>query len=387
MYFFELANDPEGELRMKSVFKKQLLGGMIAVAFTAGLAPVAGAAEEKVLNIYNWSDYIAPDTISNFEKETGIKVNYDNYDSNETLHAKLVAGHTGYDIVVPSANWAELQIQGGLFQKLDKSKLPNWKHIDPNILAKLAVVDPGNQYLVNWLWGYTTVGINVDKVKAALGDTPMRKSAWDLIFDPKYASKLKSCGISVLDSAYEVLPAALHSMNMDPFSNKKADYEAAFKKIEQIRPYIKEFSSSSYIDDLANGSLCVSLGWSGDMSQAAQRAVDSKNGQKIEVLIPENGGLAFFDSMAIPADAPHPENALKWMNYILQPKVDAALTNEVLYANPNKDSLPFVTPAVANNKSVFLSDADLKKLVTPKAVNSETRRLMTRLYTKFKTGS
>lgn len=372
---------------MKSVFKKQLLGGMIAVAFTAGLVPVAGAAEEKVLNIYNWSDYIAPDTISNFEKETGIKVNYDNYDSNETLHAKLVAGHTGYDIVVPSANWAELQIKGGLFQKIDKSKVPNLVHLNPAIEKKLAVVDPGNQYLVNWLWGYTTVGINVDKVKKALGDTPMPKSAWDLIFDPKYASKLKSCGISVLDSAYEVLPAALHSMNLPPFSNNKADYEAAFKKIEKIRPYIKLFSSSSYIDDLANGSLCVSLGWSGDMSQSAQRAIDSKNGQHIKVLIPENGGIAFFDSMAIPKDAPHPENAYKWMNYILQPKVDASLTNEVLYANPNKDSLPFVTPDVANNKSVFLSDADLAKLVTPKAVNSETRRLMTRLYTKFKTGS
>ncbi|OZB36210.1 MAG: spermidine/putrescine ABC transporter substrate-binding protein PotF [Halothiobacillus sp. 14-56-357] len=372
---------------MKSVFKKQLLGGMIAVAFTAGLVPVAGAAEEKVLNIYNWSDYIAPDTISNFEKETGIKVNYDNYDSNETLHAKLIIGHTGYDIVVPSTNWAELQIKGGLFQKIDKSKIPNLVHLNPAIQKLLAEVDPGNQYLVNWLWGYTTVGINVDKVKAALGDTPMPKSAWDLIFDPKYASKLKSCGISVLDSANEVLPAALHSMNLPPFSNNKADYEAAFKKIEKIRPYIKLFSSSSYIDDLANGSLCVSLGWSGDMSQSAQRAIDTKNGQKIEVLIPENGGLAFFDSMAIPKDAPHPENAYKWINYILQPKVDASLTNEVLFANPNKDSLPFVTPDVANNKSVFLSDADLAKLVIPKAVNINTRRLMTRLYTKFKTGS
>jgi len=372
---------------MKSLFKKQVVGGMVAVAITAGLVPVAGAAEEKVLNIYNWSDYIAPDTIKNFEKETGIKVNYDSYDSNATLNAKLVAGHTGYDIVVPSANWAQKQIKGGLYQKLDKSKIPNLKHVYPNILKKLAAVDPGNEHLVNWLWGYTTVGINVDKVKKALGGMPMPKSAWDLILDPKYASKLQSCGISVLDSADEVLTVTLHSMNMDPYSSNPADYKLAFKKLQKIRPYIKLFSSSSYIDDLANGSLCVSLGWSGDMSQSAQRAIDSKNGQHIKVLIPENGGMAFFDSMAIPADAPHPENAMKWMNYILRPKVDASLTNEVLYANPNKDSLPYVDPSVAKNKTVFLSDQDLQKLVTPKAIDSKIRRLMTRLYTRFKTGT
>lgn len=372
---------------MKFVLIKHGLAGMAAIVLTMGLMPIASATEQKVLNIYNWSDYIAPDTIKNFEQQTGIKVNYDNYDSNETLLAKLIAGRTGYDIVVPSSNWAELEIKGGIFQKLDRSKLPNWKHLDPTILEKMAEIDPGNQYLVNWLWGYTTIGINVDKVKKALGDTPMPQSAWDLIFDPAYASKLKSCGISVLDTAYEVFPAALHAMNLPPFSNNKADYEAAFEKIEKIRPYIKTFSSSSYIDDLANGSLCVSLGWSGDISQAAQRAIDSKNGQHIQVLIPNNGGIAFFDSMAIPVDAPHPENALLWMNYILQPKVDASLTNEVLYANPNKDSRPFITPEVANNPAVFLPKADIEKLVTPRAVNNQTRRLMTRLYTRFKTGT
>lgn len=368
------------------IFRFKPFGVAALVALSVVFAPLAGAAEEKVLNIYNWSDYIAPDTIANFEKQTGIKVRYDVFDSNETLLAKLIAGHTGYDIVVPSANWAELEIKGGLFQKLDKSQLPNWKHLDPEILAKLAVADPGNQYLVNWLWGYTTIGINVDKVKKALGDTPMPKLAWDLIFDPKYANKLKSCGISVLDSAFEVFPAALHDMGLNPFSENPADYQAAFNKIQKIRSDIKTFSSASYIDDLANGSLCVSLGWSGDISQAAQRAIDSKNGQHIKVLIPENGGLAFFDSMAIPADAPHPQNALKWMNYILQPKVDASLTNAVLYANPNKDSLPYVKPSVANNPAVFLSEENIKKLVTPRPVNNKIRRLMTRLYTRFKTG-
>lgn len=365
------------------------LGIGILLAISAGLIVFtqrASAAEEKVLNIYNWSDYIAPDTIANFEKQTGIKVNYDNYDSNETLHAKLILGYSGYDIVVPSANWAELQIEGGIYQKLDKSKLPNWKHLSPDILAKLAEVDPGNQYLVDWLWGFTTVGINVDKVKKALGDVPMPKNAWDLIFKPIYADKLKSCGISVLDSGYELFPAALHAMNLPAFSNNKADYQAAFTMLQKIRPDIKIFSSSSYIDDLANGSLCVAFGYSGDISQAAQRAIKSKNGQHIKVLIPENGGIAFFDSMAIPKDAPHPENALKWINYILQPKVDASLTNTVLYANPNKDSLPYVTPEVAENKAVFLTPDQVNKLVTPKAVNNQTRRLMTRLYTRFKTG-
>ncbi len=371
---------------MKSPFKKRLAGVLAAVMVTLGVSAVASADEEKVLNIYNWSDYIAPDTIANFEKETGIKVRYDNFDSNETLHAKLVAGKTGYDIVVPSSNWATIQLRGGLLQKLDKSKLPNWKNIDPTILSQLGTLDPGNQYLVDWLWGYTTVGINVDKVKKALGGMPMPDNVWELVFNPQYMKKVKSCGVSFLDAPSEVVPAALHYLNKPIDSKNQADYNEAGTMLAKIRPYVTLFSSSGYINDMANGSICVALGWSGDINIARQRAIANKSGQNIEALIPKNGGLAFFDTMAIPADAPHPENAHKFINYILTPKVDASLTNTVFYANPNKASLPYVTPVVANNKTVFLSDEDKKKLVMPAVQTNDVRRLATRVYTRFKTG-
>jgi putrescine transport system substrate-binding protein len=359
--------------------------------FLAGAALVlacgaASAQEEKVLNIYNWAEYIAPDTVANFEKETGIKVRYDIYDTNEILHAKLVGGRTGYDIVVPSSIWAKMQIEAGLMQKVDKSKLPNLANLDPTIQAQMAKVDPGNQYLVPWLWGYTTVGINVDKVKAALGSTPMPANAWDLIFKPEYASKLKSCGVSLLDAASEVLPSALHAMGKNPYSRSQADYQAAFDMLVKIRPYVTLFSTTGYINDLANGSICVALGWSGDFNVARQRAIDNKTGQKIEALIPANGGLLTFESMAIPADAPHPHNAHLWMNYILRPEVHASITNKVLYANANKESIKFIKPAVAQNKTLFLPPEDMKKMVPPEAVGADTRRLMTRLYTRFKTG-
>ncbi|MBU3740340.1 MAG: extracellular solute-binding protein, partial [Rhodoferax sp.] len=229
-------------------------------------ATVALSQEAKELNIYNWSDYIAPDTIANFEKETGIKVRYDTFDNNEILHAKLVAGKTGYDIVVPSSNWARLQMDGGLLRKLDKAQLPNLKNLDADIQAQIANLDPGNQYLVNWLWGYTTVGINTAKVKAALGNEPLPANAWELVFNPKYVSRLKSCGVSVLDSASEVLPAALHYLGKDPFSRNASDYQEASALLKSIRSSITLFSSSGYINDMAGGSICLALGWSGDIN-------------------------------------------------------------------------------------------------------------------------
>ncbi|MEI7465451.1 MAG: polyamine ABC transporter substrate-binding protein [Burkholderiales bacterium] len=350
------------------------------------VGPAAAQEEEKVLNIYNWSDYIAPDTIANFEKETGIKVRYDNFDNNEIVHAKLVAGKTGYDIVVPSSNWAKLQADGGLLAKLDKSKLPNYKNLDPAIQAQLAKLDPGNDYMVNWLWGYTTVGINVDKVKAALGGMPMPDNAWDLVFKPEYVSKLKSCGVSFLDSPTEVVPAALHYLGKPPFSKSAGDYAAAAALLKSVRPSVTLFSSSGYINDMANGSICVALGWSGDINIARQRALDGKTGQKLEALIPKTGGVLFFDVMVIPADAPHPGNALKWINYILKPEVHAAITNKVFYANPNAASRPFVKPEVANNPTVFLSEQDMKLMAAPDSLANDLRRLMTRTYTAFKTG-
>ncbi|QJD92501.1 polyamine ABC transporter substrate-binding protein [Duganella dendranthematis] len=359
---------------------------LVAAGLMVGAVQGAVAQEEKVLNIYNWSDYIAEDTVKNFEKETGIKVRYDLFDNNEILNSKLVAGKSGYDIVVPTAQWARLQIDAKQLRKLDKTKLPNLKNLDPAIQAKLANIDPGNDYLVDWLWGYTTVGINVNKVKAALGGMPMPDNAWELVFNPKYASKLKSCGVSFLDSPSEVLPPALIYAGKPAFSKNAADYVEAGKVLQAIRPYVTLFSSSGYINDLANGGVCVALGWSGDINIARQRAIDAKNGNVIEVLVPKTSAALVFDTMAIPADAPHPNNAHLWINYIMRPEVHASLTNKVFYANPNAASVKFVRKDIAGNKTVFLSDEDKKKMAAPEPVPADIRRNITRIYTKFKTG-
>ncbi|MDP2007225.1 MAG: polyamine ABC transporter substrate-binding protein [Rubrivivax sp.] len=356
----------------------------LALSFVATFA--VAQEEEKVLNIYNWSDYIAEDTLRNFEKETGIKVRYDNFDNNEIVHAKLVAGKTGYDIIVPSSNWAKLQLDGGLLRKLDKALLPNLKNLDPAVQAQLARVDPGNDHMVNWLWGYTTVGINVEKVKAALGSLPMPENTWDLVFKPEYISKLKSCGVSFLDSASEVVPAALHYLGKPSFSKSPSDYAAAAQLLKTIRPHVTLFSSSGYINDMAGGSICVALGWSGDINIARQRAIDNKSGQNIQATIPKTGGLLFFDVMVIPADAPRPGNAHKFINYLMRPEVHAGLTNKVFYANPNAASKAFVKPEVASNPTVFLAPADMGRMIPPDSLNNDLRRLMTRTYTSFKTG-
>ncbi len=367
------------------------LASALALGAAVGAAHAQAATsqdEEKVLNVYNWSDYIGDDTIRNFEKETGIKVRYDNFDSNEILHAKLVAGGTGYDIVVPSSYWARMQIQGGLLAKLDKSRIPNLKNVDPDIAAQIAKFDPGNQYVVDWLWGYTTVGINVDKVKAALGNLPMPDDAWDLLLKPEYAAKLKSCGVSFLDSGDEVLPVALHYLGKPRGTTNPADYDDALALLRKVRSDVTLFSSSGYINDMANGAVCAVMGWSGDINIARQRAIDNKTGQNIQALIPKSGGVLFFDVMAIPKDAPHPQNALKWINYILRPDVDAGLTNKVFYANPNKESRKLLPPSLANNSTLFLSPDDLARMVSPPQTwSNEIRRLQNRTYTKFKTGS
>ena len=395
---------------MKSLLNKQVLTAIFATTFL-GLtlvscgekaaeappaaevaAPASEAAapaasdEEKVLNIYNWSDYLAEDTIPNFEKETGIKVRYDIFDSNEILHAKMVAKKTGYDIVVPSSNWGKMQIDGGLLQKLDKSKLPNWKNLDPTVLAQMAKLDPGNEYLVDWLWSYTTVGINVDKVKAALGGMPMPANTWDLVFDPKYTNKLKSCGISVLDAPSEVWPIALRYVGKPEFSTDAADYQLAFEMLKKVRPDIKRFNSGGQIEDLASGNICVALGWAGDFNLARKRSIENKTEQNIEALITTMGGYMFMDTMAIPADAKHVDNAHKFINYILRPEVHAGLTNAVTYANPNKAATEFVDPEIKNNKTIFLLDADVANLIPPGNVDNNTRRTQTRLFTRFKTG-
>ncbi len=359
----------------------------LATAVLALTAQAQGSDEAKVLNVYNWSDYIAEDTLKNFEKETGIKVRYDNYDNNEVLHAKLVAGKTGYDIVVPGAHFAKAQIEGGLLQKLDRAQLSNWNNLDPAVLEQMAKVDPGNQYLVNWLWGYVTVGINTGKVKAALGATPMPANPWALIFDPQYATRLKACGVNLLDSASEVLPVAMGYAGKDAFSKNAKDYDAAREVLAKARPSVTRFSSSGYINDLATGSLCVVMGYSGDINIARQRAIDARNGQDIQALVPPSAATLFFDSMAIPKDAKHVKNAHRFINYILRPEVHAGLTNKVFYANPNAASKKFVQKSVADNATIFLSAADLKKMTAPDAVPQDIRRMQTRIFTAFKAGA
>jgi putrescine transport system substrate-binding protein len=367
---------------------KNLVGAFaVAVAVLVSTGN-AWAADSKVLNIYNWSDYIADDTIKNFEKETGIKVNYDNYDTNEVLQAKLIAGNTGYDIVVPGSHFAKQQIEGGLLQKLDRSKLTNWGNLDPTLLKQLANVDPGNQYLVDWLWGYVTVGINVPKVKAALGGMPMPENAWSLLFDPKYASKLKSCGVNFLDSASEVLPVAMLYVGKPPYSANAADYDAAAAMLKGIRPYVTRFSSSGYINDLAGGALCAVMGYSGDINLARKRALEAspKTPPAIEAEIPKGGATLFFDTMAIPKDAKNVANAHLFINYILRPEVAASLTNKVFYANPNAASLKFVHKDVADNPTIFLPTAEKARMTPPDAVPQPIRRVQTRIFTNFKAG-
>ena len=352
-----------------------------------GSAPaVAVNAEEKVLNIYNWPDYIAKDMLANFQKETGIKVNYQTFENNEALQAKLVAGNTGYDIVVPGAVFAKPQIDGGVFQKLDKTKLANYANLDAAIMAKLDAIDPGNAYLVPWAWSFSTVGINKAKVSKALGGMPLPANAWELVFNPVYTAKLKSCGIVYLDSPTEVLAPAMHYLGKNAYSNEPADHQAAGEMLARVRPDIRMFSSTM-IDDLAAGKACVALGWAGDINIARGRALENKNGNEVEALLPSTGGLVFFDNLAIPKDAKHPNNALAFIDYFLRPEVSAALTNELGYATANKASLVNVKPEIAKDPTVFPDAATLQKMVPPASFSNDARQSMSKVFTLFKKGA
>ena len=368
---------------------RALLGAValpVALAAVALWAVPARAEDDNFLNVYNWSDYIGDTTVADFEKESGIKVRYDTFDANETLYAKLVAGHTGYDVVVPSSHWAKLQLEGGLLKPLDKSRITTYSNIDPWILKQLAKVDPGNRYLVPWLWGFTTVGINAAKVKTALGDLPMPQDAWDLVFKPEYASRLKSCGVSFLDSGDEVFPSALRYLGKPAYSSHPSDYQEAARLLSTVRPYVTLFSSSGYINEMATGAVCVALGWSGDIAIAAARAKEAKNGQNIQVLLPKSGAVLFFDTMAIPADAPHANNAYLWMSYVYRPQVQAGIVNKVFAASTVRSADKLVRQEVLANRALQIRGEDLQKLVPPDAVSNDIRRLRTRLYTTFKTG-
>jgi len=348
-------------------------------------APAPEPTEEKVLNIYNWPDYIPEGMLAAFEKETGIKVNYDTFETNEALHAKLVAGSTGYDIVVPGSVFAKPQIEGGLLQPLDKTKIPNLANLDPAIMATLANADPGNKYLVPWAWGFTTVGINKTKVAKALGKMPMPDNAWDLVFKPEYTSKLKSCGIAYLDSPTEIIPVALHYIGKDAYSNDPADYKLAADMLAKVRKDVRLFSSTM-IDDIAGGKACVVIGWSGDINIAAARAKDNKSKDEIESLLPSTGALIFFDTMALTKDAKHPKNAAAFIDFYLRAENAAQMTNEMNYPTANKAAIDKIKPEISGNKTIFVDSDYFAKMIPPSSFTNEAREAMATAYNSFKKG-
>ena len=351
------------------------------------VAPVAAPVntEEKILNIYNWPDYIPEGMIAAFETETGIKVNYDTFETNEALHAKLVAGNSGYDIVVPGTVFAKPQIEGGMLQILDKSKIPNLVNLDPAIMATLQKADPDNKHLVPWAWGFTTVGINRTKVEKALGSTPMPDNAWDLVFDPKYTAKLKSCGIAYLDTPTEIIPVALHYIGKDAYSNDPADYKAAGEMLAKVRKDVRLFSSTM-IDDLAGARACVAIGWSGDINIAATRAKENGSKDVIEAMLPSTGALIFFDTMGITKDATHPNNAHLFIDFYLRPENAASMANDMTYPTGNKAALDKIKPEIANNKTIFVDSEYFAKMIPPSSFTNEARGAMANAYNSFKKG-
>jgi putrescine transport system substrate-binding protein len=353
----------------------------------AGGAPStsnAGYDSEKVLNLYSWADYIAPETVPNFERETGIKVRYDTYDNNEVLETKLLTGHTNYDVVDPTEPFFERQMHAGVYQKLDKSALPNLTNTDAEIMRRMAVHDPGNLYAVPYMWTTTGLGYNVDQVRARLGANPL--DSWGLLFDPTSASKLQQCGISIIDSAMDVFQSAIIYLGHDPNRHDPADVAAASEVLRKIRPFIRYIDPGQYIPDLANGSVCLALGWSGDVEQARSRAKDAKTGANIAYMVPREGSVITLDMMGIPADAPHPRNALMWLNYLMRPEVIAGVTNYVKYPNGNSASLPLIRPEIREDESIYPNAATRARLITAEALPSDYSRLITREWTRFRTG-
>lgn len=360
----------------------------LLAAAAAALVPL-GASAEGQLNFYNWSDYIAEDTIPTFEEKTGVKVNYDVYDSNDVLEAKLLAGNSGYDLVVPTAmpTLARL-IQAGAVQKLDKSKLPNLSNLDPALMDRVRSADPNLEYAAIWQWGTNGIGINVDKVKERLGDVPL--DTYDLLFNPEVVAKLADCGVTMLDSAEEILPLVMNYLGFNPYSENQSELSealaAAEERLLQVRPHVRYFHSSRYINDLANGEICVAAGFSGDVFIAASRAEEANNNVNIEYVIPKEGTLIWFDVMTIPAGAPHVEEAHKFINYALDPEVMAGITNYVWYANAVPASLPMVDAEVRENPAIFPTDAVKEKLFSAKLLSPRVVRELNRTWTKVRTG-
>jgi putrescine transport system substrate-binding protein len=343
----------------------------------------AAAEEAKVLNVYNWSDYVAADTIANFTKATGIKVNYDVYDSNDLLEAKLMVGKSGYDVVFPSASpFFARQVRAGLYRKLDLAKIPNAKGVDPKVLERLRVVDPDNAFGLPYMMAGTGVGYVKSKIIPLLPEPPIGSLA--MLFDPKTVGAMKSCGVTVLDAPEEVLPAALAYIDKSPTSASAEDLEAAGKVVLAARPAYRYIHSSSYINDLANGAICVAQGYAGDLFQARKRAREANNGVEIGIFLPKEGAAFNIDVVAIPKDAPHPENAQKFLNYLLEPKVVADITTAVGYANAVPASLEFIPDEIKYDPVVFPpSDA---KLYTPALATQSYERSRNRLWTRIKAG-
>ncbi|MCR6687472.1 polyamine ABC transporter substrate-binding protein [Pseudoxanthomonas sp.] len=342
-------------------------------------------AEEKVLNVYNYSDYIAEDTIPNFEQQTGIRVTYDVYDSDEIVETKLLAGSSGYDIVVPTLNFFGRQIQAGVFKELDKSKIPNLANLDPKVMERIAAQDPGNKYGVPYMVGTTGIGYNVDKVTAAFGSADIA-SSWDLVFKPENIAKLKDCGVTLLDTPSDMIPIALHYLGQDPHSNDPATIQKAADLIRSIRPYVQNFHSSQYVSSLANGSTCLVVGWSGDIIQARDRAEEAGNGVNVAYSIPKEGTAQWFDMLAIPADAKHPQNAYAFINYLLEPQVAANNTNYIQYANPVAAATPLVDEEIRTDPTIYPPEDVAAKMFTYAINTPETDKLYTRLWTEIKTG-
>jgi putrescine transport system substrate-binding protein len=372
---------------MRTWSRAALVGAGCALAACGGAGGSnvgEGTPAEQTLNVYNWSDYIAPDTVANFERETGIKVRYSTIDSKEELETKLLTGHTGYDIVVPADVFFERLLKAGVFRKQDFSQLPNRVNLDPEIMRQLAVHDPGNLYAVPYLWTTVGIGYNVDKVKQRLPGADL--DSWSLLLDPRNAEKLKDCGIQVIDSPLDVLSSMLIYLGKDTTNPTPGDLGAAADVLMRIRPYVRSIASTSQIDELAGGSLCMLLGWSGDVNQARYRALDAVSGIKIRYVVPREGAINSVDMMSIPADAPHPQNAEKWLNYLMRPEVMAAITNAVKFPNGNIASLPFVADAIKNDMGIYPGAATIAKLHPLPATSPDQARVMTRLWTRFRTG-
>ena len=354
-------------------------------AVCVAITPAHGQPKERIVNVYNWSDYIAPTVVEDFTKQTGIKVRYDTFDSNDTLETKLLAGKSGYDVVVPTAYFLERQIRAGVFQKLDKARMPNLANMWPEISQRLAAYDPGNQYAVNYMWGTTGIGYNLRKTREVLGANGTIDS-WDIVFKPESLAKFKDCGVHLLDSSDDILAAALHYLGLDPNSANETDLQTAAALVMKIRPYVRKFHSSEYLNALASGEICLAVGFSGDIKQAQKRAAEAKNGVDIAYAIPKEGAQLWFDNLAIPRDARNVAEAEDFINYLQRPEVAAKNTNFISYANGNLASQKFIDKAILDDKGIYPDEATMRSLYTISAHDPKTQRLINRLWTRIKTG-